>query len=136
MVFGNRKWIGTILLLMTASGFCQGQTRAANEVQPPKILNPAAPRYPEAARALGTVRLTAIIGTDGTVRDLKVISGPPELTNAAAAAVKETTFEPALQAGKRATAQVMVDVDFRTKTFTFVFPSPGRLETTDFVHFP
>ena len=55
------------------------------------------PIYPEAARQAnvqGIVILEAVIGTDGTVVDVRAISGPDELTPAALDAVKWWRFEP------------------------------------------
>ena len=49
------------------------------------------PQYPAIARAIhlaGTVYLRAIIATDGTVRQLEVISGNPILANPALQAVR------------------------------------------------
>src|SRR6202021_3502216 len=50
------------------------------------------PQYPAVARAIhlaGTVYLRAIIATDGTVRQLEVVSGNPILANPALQAVRQ-----------------------------------------------
>jgi TonB family protein len=61
------------------------------------LLNRVQPQYPEAARLMhvaGTVRLQAIIGKDGRVRDVEVLSGNPILARAALAAVREWRYRP------------------------------------------
>jgi protein TonB len=61
------------------------------------LLNKVQPQYPAAARLMhiaGTVRLQAIIGKDGRVRDVEVLSGNPILVQAALAAVREWRYRP------------------------------------------
>lgn len=71
----------------------------AVEVDPAVIELPA-PSYPELARAAeveGRVVLRALIGKDGKVRDVLVLSGHPMLNDAAEAAVRRSIWRPALQ---------------------------------------
>jgi protein TonB len=61
------------------------------------LLNKVQPQYPVAARLThlaGTVRLHAIIGKDGRVRNVEVLSGNPILAQAALAAVREWRYRP------------------------------------------
>ncbi|MGB8541710.1 MAG: TonB family protein [Candidatus Acidiferrales bacterium] len=61
------------------------------------LLNKVQPQYPAAARLMhiaGTVRLQAIIGKDGRVRGVQVLSGHPLLVQAALAAVREWRYRP------------------------------------------
>jgi protein TonB len=61
------------------------------------LLSKVQPQYPPAARLMhiaGTVRLQAIIGKDGRVRDVQVLSGHPLLVQAALAAVREWRYRP------------------------------------------
>jgi protein TonB len=61
------------------------------------LLNKVQPQYPVAARWMhiaGAVRLQAIIGTDGRVRDVEVLSGNPILAQAALVAVREWRYRP------------------------------------------
>ena len=61
------------------------------------LLSKVQPQYPVAARLMhlsGTVRLQAIIGKDGRVRDVEVLSGNPILAQAALAAVREWRYRP------------------------------------------
>lgn len=61
------------------------------------LLNKVQPQYPPPARLMhiaGAVRLQAIIGKDGRVRDVQVLSGHPLLVQAALAAVREWRYRP------------------------------------------
>jgi len=74
------------------------------------------PIYPEAARLAkvqGVVVLDAVIGADGTVVDLRAISGPDELTSAALDAVKWWRFQPYLVNGQAVQVKTRFAVDFR-----------------------
>jgi protein TonB len=55
------------------------------------------PLYPDLARRArisGAVQLEGVIGTDGRIRELKVLSGHPLLTKAAVDAVKQWVYRP------------------------------------------
>jgi len=69
-----------------------------NILAPSKIAD-VKPRYPEnlqAAKVGGVVLLEVLIGTDGTVRDVQVSSGDPDLASAAVDAVRQWEFSPTL----------------------------------------
>jgi TonB family protein len=81
---------------------CGGQagpaagTIGGNILQPTKVAD-VKPQYPEnlqASKVGGVVTLEALIGVDGTVRDVQVVSGDPELAAAAAEAVRQWEFSP------------------------------------------
>jgi TonB family protein len=68
----------------------------ASEMQKHKLTG-APPTYPiEAKKAgiQGVVQLSAVIGKDGTVENLKVVSGPKELQQASLDAVRQWTYKP------------------------------------------
>ena len=74
------------------------------------------PEYPDqakSARIQGTVSLLITIGKDGSVTDIKEISGPPELVPAAIAAVKQWRYRPALFRGQPQEASTVVDIPFK-----------------------
>jgi len=69
---------------------------AGGNIRPPKKLVHVAPRYPGTG-ATGTVVMDATIGTDGSIKDLKVLrSANPELDAAAMDAVRQWEFEATL----------------------------------------
>ncbi|MBZ5704223.1 MAG: TonB family protein [Acidobacteriia bacterium] len=74
------------------------------------------PVYPEAARRAniqGTVVLDAVIGADGTVVDLRPVSGPDALTPAALDAVKWWRFQPYRINGQPTQVRTTFAVEFR-----------------------
>src|SRR5437773_1030567 len=67
------------------------------------LVRKVTPTYPplaRTARVQGTVLLAAIIGKDGTVQNLHVISGHPLLTQAAIDAVKQWRYKPYILNGE------------------------------------
>jgi periplasmic protein TonB len=73
------------------------------------------PLYPEIARAMhlsGTVRLEAIIGTDGIVQNLEVLSGNPILARAALEAVRQWRYRPTLLNGAPVEVETYITVNF------------------------
>ncbi len=74
------------------------------------------PQYPPAARAArvqGAVVMHAIIGTDGTIQQLQVVSGNPLLVNAAMEAVKKWRYRPYLLDGKPVEGETNITVNFK-----------------------
>jgi protein TonB len=61
------------------------------------------------------VVLKALIGTDGTIEDLHVLSGPAILAAAAQQAVREWHFKPVVQNGQRVETMAKIVVNFSIK---------------------
>ncbi len=80
-----------------------------------RSVNPVYPANAKLAQVSGSVRVTATVGTDGKVRDVKVVSGPMMLQGAAAAAVRQWVYTPTMLNG------VPVEID-RDITLNFVLP--------------
>ena len=84
-------------------------------VQSAKLTAQPKPVYPPLARQAriqGTVRLEADISKDGTIENLKVISGHPLLIQAALDAVKQWRYQPTLLNGVPVEVVTTVDVNF------------------------
>jgi TonB family protein len=60
----------------------------------------------------GSVVLQAVVGTDGTIEDLRVLSGPAILTAAAQQAVRQWRFKPYLQNGQAVETKATITVNF------------------------
>jgi len=74
------------------------------------------PIYPEEARQQGIqglVVLDVYIGAAGTVDDVHLVSGPPQLTQAAVAAVKQWRFNPRQLNGHAVPMQTRITLNFR-----------------------
>jgi TonB family protein len=83
--------------------------------QTANLISAAKPIYPplaKMARQQGTVRFEATVGKDGSVENLKVVSGPPLLVQAAQDAVKQWVYRPTLVNGVPVEVVTTVDVNF------------------------
>jgi protein TonB len=56
--------------------------------------------------------LQAIIGRDGSIRNLQVLSGPPLLINVAREAVQQWRYQPTLLNGEPVEVITEIDVNF------------------------
>lgn len=78
-----------------------------------RIVKQVQPKYPEEAkkkRIQGTVLLSVMIGKDGTVENLKVVSGPKELRQSATDAVRQWTYKPLLVNGNPVEVDTTISV--------------------------
>ncbi len=79
------------------------QIRVEEKDQQTKLIEQVTPAYPYAAQGLGiqgTVQVQAIIGTDGRVRTVEVLSGECLLAEAVTAAVRKWRYQPTLVNGQ------------------------------------
>ena len=81
-----------------------------------QLLHRVQPVYPPQARLRkleGTVVLAAAIMEDGTVRDVRVVEGPPTLAESAMDAVKHWRYKPFELDGKPVKNEIRINVDFK-----------------------
>jgi TonB family protein len=81
----------------------------------PEALAKVPPAYPDEARAAGisgAVVVQALVRTDGTVGDTRVVKSIPGLDDAAVAAVRQWRFKPALAKSKPVAVWVAVPLRF------------------------
>jgi protein TonB len=64
----------------------------------------------------GSVVLQALIGRDGNIEDLHVVSGPAILSSAAMQAVKQWRFRPYYLSGEPVETQARITVNFTIST--------------------
>jgi len=86
-----------------------GNVQQAMLIYQPK---PVYPPLAKQARIQGTVRFTAIIGRDGTIQNLTVVSGHPLLVQAATEAVRQWRYKPTLLNGEPVEVVTQIDVNF------------------------
>jgi protein TonB len=84
---------------------------------PPRPQRTVAPTYPSRARKKGTtgeVRLSLLVGVDGRVRDVRVLSAQPPgvFDESAVAAVRQWTYTPATYEGQPVATRVTQPVVF------------------------
>jgi hypothetical protein len=80
------------------------------------LISKVAPLWPPSATGLlseGTVMMQAIIGTDGRVRSLSLVSGPPMLSLAVTQAVAQWVYRPYLLNGRPAEVATTIVVPLR-----------------------
>ena len=83
------------------------------------LAHPVDPNYPLLAREMkvqGAVVLDALIGRDGTIQNLKIVSGPTILANAAMEAVRQWRFKPYFQEGQAVETEARITVNFTIST--------------------
>lgn len=82
------------VVLLVGVCFCAA-TGQAQEAR--KVLAQSQPDYPELAKHLrlaGTVKVQVIIGTDGIIKNTKVVGGNPVLVEATLEALKKWKYAP------------------------------------------
>ena len=92
-----------------------GTNTNGGQVQPAQLISRRDPEYPAIAKqsgAQGEVILTAVIGVDGKVKNVKVESGNPLLRSAAVEAVKHWVYKPTLLNGKPIEAETRISLNF------------------------
>ena len=88
----------------------------AEKVQAGKLLSQPKLNYPanaKAAHVRGVVRLQALIGTDGKVKNVTMLNGPPELEAAAMENARQRQYQPTLVNGKPVEVETEISVDFQ-----------------------
>jgi len=89
--------------------------RVGGQIMAKKIISQARPPYPQAAKDLriqGTVRMQAVISTDGRVAELTLLSGDSYLADAAMEAVRLWRYQPTLLNGRPVEVVTTIDVIF------------------------
>jgi TonB family protein len=80
------------------------------------LISQVSAKYPEMAktmRAEGIVAMEAVVGTDGSVKSVKVISGHSLLREAATSAVRQYRYKPATLNGSPVESTVQVNMRFQ-----------------------
>ena len=93
-----------------------GPIRVGGGIREPRKIRNVAPVYPEEAQRAGVqgyVLMEALIGTDGSVRDAKVLGGEPLLADAALTAVRQWIYTPTLLNGVPVEVLMNVTMHFK-----------------------
>jgi periplasmic protein TonB len=89
--------------------------RSTAQLTPAKLLHRVEPVLPDFAKNSGeegTVLLSAIIGTDGRLKDVKFVSGDRALAIEAFRAVRDWRYRPYLLNGKPIEAETRIVMNF------------------------
>src|SRR5450755_5066373 len=91
------------------------RVRVSQGVSQGLLIHKVQPQYPPLARQAriqGAVVLQALIGKDGTIQNLHVVSGHPMLTGAALDAVKAWRYKPYFLNGEPVEVETTINVNF------------------------
>lgn len=91
------------------------QRLKTSSIDPAYIVVRIDPAYPPAARAAGIqgkVVLRALVGRDGSIDELEVISGHPMLTRSALEAVRHWRYKPTIVSGSPVEVETTITVKF------------------------
>ena len=80
--------------------------------EPIQRVNPAYPALARSVRVSGKVELLGVLGTDGRIHEIKVISGHPLLIKAAVDAVMQWVYRPTILNGQAVEVQAPITVNF------------------------
>lgn len=80
--------------------------------EPIQRVQPVYPPIARAGRISGTVELMGVLGTDGRIHEIKVISGHPFLSKAAVDAVMQWVYRPTILNGQPVEVQAPISVRF------------------------
>lgn len=89
--------------------------RRSESVQEGQLISRMIPTYPQIARVArisGTVELLVLVGRDGRVLSVEVLSGSPLLAAAAKQAVEQWRYRPAILDGQAVEVEARVTVSF------------------------
>jgi TonB family protein len=102
----NRLSVGLVALV----GMCLlvGPMLGADARKATKTVKPTYPVIALQMRIEGTVRLQAVVGSNGSVNNVIVVSGPVALRDAAVDCVKQWQYEPAKES-----TLVPVEINFK-----------------------
>lgn len=84
----------------------------------PQLVSKVPPIYPPAARQIhleGSVVIRALIDTTGKLTNLRVVSGPPLLQNAALDSVRQWKYQPRYLDDKPIPAEMLITVEFHLR---------------------
>jgi len=114
--------VATENLIFEIEVFPDWQKDSVDATAPKRPIQVATPihmvpaEYPDAAKAKGLggkVGLMLLIDTEGTVKDVEVLSGDPALTQAAIDAVRKWRFKPPLQNGSAVESDYVAEIVFK-----------------------
>jgi TonB family protein len=98
-----------------SSAFAATTNAAERESIPSETPQASYPLLAQHMNVQGSVILQAVIGADGIIQNLHVVSGPAILATAAQQAVREWHFKPILQHGQPVETKARITVNFTIK---------------------
>jgi TonB family protein len=106
-----------------ATNAAQHEPMSVSAVRPPQTIYPVLAQH---MSVQGSVVLQAVIGADGVIQDLHVLSGPSILATAAQQAVREWRFKPVYQGAQPVETQARITVNFNIKVQESISTNEAR----------
>jgi periplasmic protein TonB len=106
---------GSLYATPTPQGSSPETVRVGGDIKPPMKIKGEPPVYPAFAKQVhseGVVILEATIGTNGKVKDVKVLRSVKLLENAAVNAVRSWEFKPTVVNGQAVQVIMTIPVNF------------------------
>ncbi len=112
---------GSSAVAQAASGVSSANERVVLSADAKQVVTHSVePSYPTLAKQMkvqGSVVLQALIGKEGTIQDLQIVSGPQILSSAAREAVMQWRFKPYYQSGQAVETEAKITVNFTISTY-------------------
>lgn len=112
---------GSSAVEQAASGVSSANERVVLSADAKQVVTHSVePSYPTLAKQMkvqGSVVLQALIGKEGTIQDLQIVSGPQILSSAAREAVMQWRFKPYYQSGQAVETEAKITVNFTISTY-------------------
>ncbi len=112
---------GSAAVQQAASGVSSANERVVLSADAKQVVTHSVePSYPTLAKQMkvqGSVVLQALIGKEGTIQDLQILSGPQILSSAAREAVMQWRFKPYYQSGQAIETEAKITVNFTISTY-------------------
>jgi protein TonB len=89
--------------------------RVGGDVKPPRLVSTVLPIYPAMAKTAGiqgSVVIQTSVEKDGSIKDSKVVSGPPMLRQAALDALRQWKYQPGTLNGEPVPVEITVTIQF------------------------
>jgi hypothetical protein len=110
-------YAGDVLMWFAAKEASQVGGRAMHAPVPFRQKDPFSARSKITTPLKGLIRLAAVVGADGFVSGIRILSGPDDIVNQEmAAALASWTFLPALRGGEKIPVDVMIDIPIAFRT--------------------
>ena len=90
----QHRWSFVLVTLLTGICLLAGPVQGAEARRVTKSVTPTYPLLARQMRLEGTVKVEAVVGSDGNVNKVIVVSGPELLRSSAIDCVKQWQYEP------------------------------------------
>jgi TonB family protein len=109
---GDSNRVSTVTASLPANAAARERLSAVSAPELRETVDSTLPLLGQHSRVQGSVVLQAVIGADGNIENLRVLSGPAILATAAQQAVRQWRFKPYVQNGQAVETKTTITVNF------------------------